>query len=92
MERYYQPEIECAPREEIVKLQSERLAKQVRRVWENVPYYRRKMEEKIERLLKKCEKETTRYVKEHIEQIKELGKLLFEKKHLKSSEILSVLG
>ncbi len=46
MERYYQPEIECAPREEIVKLQSERLAKQVRRVWENVPYYRRKMEEK----------------------------------------------
>ena len=46
MEQYYQPEIECAPREEIVKLQSERLAKQVRRVWENVPYYRRKMEEK----------------------------------------------
>ena len=42
MERYFQPEIECAPREEIVKLQSERLAKQVRRVWENVPYYRRK--------------------------------------------------
>ena len=53
---------------------------------------RRKMEVKIERLLKKCEKETTKYVKEHIEQIKELGKLLFEKKHLKSSEILSVLG
>ncbi len=46
MERYYQPEIECAPRETIEKLQSERLVRQVRRVWENVPYYRRKMEEK----------------------------------------------
>ena len=46
MERYYQPEIECAPREEIEKLQSERLVSQVRRVWENVPYYRKKMEEK----------------------------------------------
>ena len=46
MERYYQPEIECAPREEIEKLQSERLVSQVRRVWEAVPYYRKKMEEK----------------------------------------------
>ena len=46
MERYYQPEIECASREEIVRIQSERLVKQVRRVWENVPYYRKKMEEK----------------------------------------------
>ncbi len=46
MERYYQPEIECAPREEMIRLQSERLAAQVRRVWGNVPYYRKKMEEK----------------------------------------------
>ena len=46
MERYYQPEIECAPREEIVKLQNERLVKQVQSVWDNVPYYRKKMEEK----------------------------------------------
>ncbi len=46
MERYYQPEIECAPREEIVKLQNERLVKQVKHVWDNVPYYRKKMEEK----------------------------------------------
>ena len=45
MERYYQPEIECAPREEIEKLQSERLVAQVRRVYDNVPYYRKKMEE-----------------------------------------------
>ena len=34
------------PREELVKLQSERLVKQVRHVWDNVPYYRQKMEEK----------------------------------------------
>ncbi len=46
MERYYQPEIECAPREEIVRLQSERLVKQIRRVYDNVSYYRKKMEEK----------------------------------------------
>jgi len=46
MERYYQPEIECAPREEITALQNERLVKQVKHVWDNVPYYRRKMEEK----------------------------------------------
>ncbi len=46
MERYYQPEIECASREEITALQNERLVKQVKHVWDNVPYYRRKMEEK----------------------------------------------
>lgn len=46
MENYYQPEIERAPREEIVRIQNEKLVKQIRRVWDNVPYYRRKMEEK----------------------------------------------
>ena len=46
MEHYYQPEIECASREEIVKLQNERLVKQVKHVYDNVPYYRKKMEEK----------------------------------------------
>ena len=46
MERYYQPEIECASREEIVKIQNEKLVKQVRHVWDNVPYYRKKMEDK----------------------------------------------
>ena len=46
MERYYQPEIECTSREEIRKIQSERLVKQVKHVWDNVPYYRKKMEEK----------------------------------------------
>ena len=42
MEHYYQPEIECASREEILKLQNERLVKQVKHVDENVPYYRKK--------------------------------------------------
>ena len=46
MERYYQPEIECASREEIVKIQNEKLVRQIRHVWDNVPYYRKKMEEK----------------------------------------------
>ena len=45
MERYYQPEIETAPREKIVALQNERLAATVRRVYENVPFYRSKMEQ-----------------------------------------------
>ncbi len=44
-ERYYQPEIETASREQLKALQSERLAKQVQHVWDNVPYYRKKMEE-----------------------------------------------
>ena len=46
MERYYQPEIECASREQIKAWQDERLVKQVQHVWDNVPYYRKKMEEK----------------------------------------------
>lgn len=42
MEKYYQPEIETMPLEEMQKLQSERLVKQVKHVWDNVPYYRKK--------------------------------------------------
>lgn len=45
MERYYSPEIETAPREKIVALQNERLAATVRRVYENVPFYRNKMDQ-----------------------------------------------
>ena len=45
MERYYQPEIEKAPRETIVKLQNERLVNTVKRVYENVSHYRKKMDE-----------------------------------------------
>ena len=44
MERYYQPEIETASREQIKAWQDERLVKQVKHVWDNVPYYRKKME------------------------------------------------
>ena len=46
MAKYYQPEIETMPREDMIKLQNERLVKQVQHVWDNVPYYRKKMEEK----------------------------------------------
>ena len=46
MERYYQKEIETASREEITAIQDEKLVRQVKHVWENVPFYRRKMEEK----------------------------------------------
>ncbi len=46
MERYYQPEIECASREQIRAWQNERLVPTVKRVYENVPYYRHLMEEK----------------------------------------------
>ena len=46
MTKYYQPEIECASREQIRQWQDERLVKQVKHVWDNVPYYRAKMEEK----------------------------------------------
>ena len=53
---------------------------------------RRRMERKIERLLHKCEKEAVRYIKAHVAQIDALGKLLYQKKHLKSSEILAVIG
>ena len=46
MAKYYQPEIETASREQILAWQNERLVKQVQHVWDNVPYYRQKMEEK----------------------------------------------
>ena len=45
MERYYQPEIETASREQLKAWQDERLVAQVKHVWESVPYYRKKMEE-----------------------------------------------
>ncbi len=45
-QRYYQKEIETMPVEELKKLQSEKLVKQVRHVYENVPYYRDLMDKK----------------------------------------------
>ena len=44
MGNYFQEEIECMPIEKIKALQDELLPKQVRYVWDNVPYYRKKME------------------------------------------------
>ena len=46
MARYFQPEIETASHEQIRAWQDERLVKQIRHVWDNVSYYRQKMEEK----------------------------------------------
>ena len=44
--RYFQKEIETMPREEMKKLQSEKLVKQVKHVYENVKYYRDLMDAK----------------------------------------------
>lgn len=46
MSKYYQEEIETASHEQIKQWQSERLVKTVKRVYENVEYYRNKMDEK----------------------------------------------
>lgn len=46
MSKYYQPEIETASVEEIKAIQSEKLVKQVKHVYENVEYYRNLMDEK----------------------------------------------
>ena len=46
MEKYFHEEIECAPREKILAIQNEKLVAQVKHVWDNVPYYRQKMQEK----------------------------------------------
>ena len=46
MANYDQKEIETMPYEQLRQLQNERLVKQVRHVWDNVPYYRAKMQEK----------------------------------------------
>ena len=46
MERYFQKDIECAPREVIRDIQNKKLVEQVRHVWDHVPYYRALMEKK----------------------------------------------
>ena len=45
-QKYYQKEIETMPREEMRALQSEKLVKQVKHVYENVKYYRDLMDAK----------------------------------------------
>lgn len=44
--RYYQKEIETMPYEQLRRLQSEKLVRQVSHVYENVPYYRDLMQKK----------------------------------------------
>ncbi len=44
--RYYQREVETMPLEEIRALQSEKLVRQVKHVYEHMPYYRTLMDEK----------------------------------------------
>ena len=46
MQKFYQKEIETMPVEDIKALQSERLVKQVKHVYENVEYYRNLMDQK----------------------------------------------
>ena len=45
MEHYYQPEIECASQDQIRAWQDERLVKTVTRVYENVAFYKKKMDD-----------------------------------------------
>ncbi len=46
MANYWNQEIECMSREDMKKLQDERLVAQVKHVYENVPYYKNLMDEK----------------------------------------------
>ena len=46
MAKYWHEDIETMPLEDMRALQTEKLKKQVRHVYDNVPYYRAKMEEK----------------------------------------------
>ncbi len=43
--RYYQPEIETASRDEIISIQNKGLVETVKRVYDTVPYYRKKLDE-----------------------------------------------
>ena len=46
MEHYFQQEIECASVEKLREIQNNLLPAQVQHVWDNVPYYRKKMQDK----------------------------------------------
>ena len=46
MGNYYQKEIETASREQILQIQNEKIKKQVRHVYEHVPYYKNLMDKK----------------------------------------------
>ena len=44
-QKYYDPEIECMPREELEAMQLERLQKMIKFAYENAPYYKRTFDE-----------------------------------------------
>ena len=44
MGNYFQKEIECASADQIRAWQNERLVKQVKNIYDNVPYYRTRMQ------------------------------------------------
>ena len=44
-QNYFQPEIECASREQITKWQTEGLIRTVKHAYENSAYYRKKMDD-----------------------------------------------
>ena len=46
MSKYYQEEIETASREKILEIQNEKIVRQVRYVYEHVPYYKNLMDQK----------------------------------------------
>ncbi len=46
MGNYYQPERECASRDQIIAWQNEGLVRTVQRCWDNVPYYRKAMQDR----------------------------------------------
>lgn len=64
----YNPEIECMSREDMRRLQTERLIATVKRCYENVPFYKRKMDQKGIR-------------PEDIKSIDDITKLPFTTKH-----------
>ena len=70
---FYQKEIECMDRKELEKLQSERLVKQVKRMYENVELFRNRMDELG---LKPSD----------IHGIEDLSKLPFSYKYMKSGQ------
>ena len=77
---YYQPEIETMPVDEIKALQNEKFMKQVKYVYENVPYYRNLMEKKGVKL-------------EDIRSIDDIGKLPFlSKDDLREAYPYGLLG
>ena len=46
MNKIYQQEVECASLDDIRKIQNEKLVKQIKHVYDNVPYYRELMDKK----------------------------------------------